>query len=115
MVKIKINKVEYPEEEKYIGGVYEAFKIKLPDGRYDYVTYVEEDRLIGVKPENCEIISDETTSSVVLETTQSQQNKILLVEDGSVDIDDLEEWCEEQGIKLVVYRNGGNKPEFLNY
>ena len=115
MVKIKINKVKWPDEEKYIGGIYEAFKLKFSDGHFDYATHVDEDRIIGVKPENCEVISDETKASVVGETTQSQQNKILLVEDGSVDIDNLEVWCEDQGIKLIVYRNGANKPEFMEY
>lgn len=38
------------------------------------------------------------------------QNKILLVEDGSVDVDDIE---ENLGIKCIVYRQGANKPEWL--
>ena len=38
------------------------------------------------------------------------QNKILLVEDDSVDVDDIE---ENLGIKCIVYRQGANKPEWL--
>ena len=36
--------------------------------------------------------------------------KILLVEDGSVDVDYIE---EDLGIKCIVYRQGANKPEWL--
>lgn len=37
-------------------------------------------------------------------------NKILLAEDGSVDVDKL----EEDGFYVIVYRQGSNKPEFLD-
>lgn len=37
-------------------------------------------------------------------------SKILLVEDGSVDIDKL----EEDGFYVIVYRQGANPPQWLN-
>ena len=42
--------------------------------------------------------------------------KILLVEDGSIDIDDLEQFIDEHNlkIKIVVYRAGSIPPCFLN-
>lgn len=106
MVIIKIHGVNIPEEEKYIGGIYEAFKMEREDGRIEYCTKVDKDRLIPIWPGDCEIIEE-------VPMTMDKTNKVLLVEDGSVDIDDLDEWCSNHSIKLVVYRNGANKPEFL--
>lgn len=42
--------------------------------------------------------------------------KFMFVEDGSVDIEQLEEEMEAKHpeIKVVVYRQGANKPEFLD-
>ena len=42
--------------------------------------------------------------------------KILLVEDGSIDIDGLEQFIDEHNlkIKIVVYRAGSVPPCFLN-
>lgn len=37
--------------------------------------------------------------------------KFLLVEDGSIDTDNLENWAEVQGIQIITYRQGSNKPE----
>lgn len=41
--------------------------------------------------------------------------KILLVEDGSIDIDGLEQFIDEHNlkIKIVVYRQGSVPPRFL--
>lgn len=38
------------------------------------------------------------------------KDKILLVEDGSVDVDKL----EADGFYVIVYRNGANPPQWLN-
>ena len=40
--------------------------------------------------------------------------KYLFVEDGSVDVDDLQKFFDEQNqkVKIVVYRQGSIKPEF---
>lgn len=42
--------------------------------------------------------------------------KILLVEDGSIDVDGLEQFIDEHNlkIKIVVYRAGSIPPCFLN-
>ena len=42
--------------------------------------------------------------------------KILLVEDGSIDVDDLEQFIDEHDLKItiVVYRAGSVPPCFLN-
>ena len=42
--------------------------------------------------------------------------KILLVEDGSIDVDGLEQFIDEHNlkIKIVVYRAGSVPPCFLN-
>lgn len=42
--------------------------------------------------------------------------KILLVEDGSIDVDSLEQFIDEHNlkIKIVVYRAGSIPPCFLN-
>ena len=35
----------------------------------------------------------------------------MFIEDGSVDVDNLYDWAEAQGIKIIVYRQGSIKPE----
>ena len=44
------------------------------------------------------------------EIPKPKYDKILLVEDGSVDVDAIE---EDLGIKCIVYRRGGNIPKWL--
>lgn len=43
--------------------------------------------------------------------------KLLFVEDGSVDIDELQKFFEEQNmkIKIVIYRQGAPKPELKEF
>lgn len=43
--------------------------------------------------------------------------KLLLVEDGSVDVDELQKFFDEQDmkIKIVVYRQGSLKPELKDF
>ena len=45
-----------------------------------------------------------------------KQYKILLVEDGSIDVDELKQFIDEHDlkIKIVVYRAGSLHPCFLN-
>ena len=47
---------------------------------------------------------------------RTEDYKILLVEDGSIDVDDLEQFIDEHDlkIKIVVYRAGSVPPCFLN-
>lgn len=40
--------------------------------------------------------------------------KFLLVEDGSIHTDNLENWAEVQGIQIITYRQGSAKPELKN-
>ena len=50
------------------------------------------------------------------EHEEHEDYKILLVEDGSIDIDDLAMFIDEHDlkIKIVVYRAGSVPPCFLN-
>lgn len=50
------------------------------------------------------------------EPEEHEDYKILLVEDGSIDIDGLEQFIYEHDlkIKIVVYRAGSVPPCFLN-
>lgn len=43
--------------------------------------------------------------------------KLLLVEDGSIDIDELQRFFDEQHmkIKIVIYRMGAPKPELKEF
>lgn len=43
--------------------------------------------------------------------------KILLVEDGSVDVDELQKFFDENDmkIKIVIYRQGSLKPELTDF
>ena len=46
---------------------------------------------------------------------KKQEYRILLVEDGSVDVDDLKTFFDENNlkIKVVIYRAGSMTPKFL--
>ena len=48
---------------------------------------------------------------------EMQEYRILLVEDGSVDVDDLISFFDEHGlkIKVVVYRQGSTPPTYLKW
>lgn len=43
--------------------------------------------------------------------------KILLVEDGSIDVDELQQFFDENDmkIKIVIYRQGSLKPELKEF
>ena len=49
-------------------------------------------------------------------SVNQEDYKILLVEDGSIDVDELEQFIDEHDlkIKIVVYRAGSVPPCFLN-
>ena len=49
-------------------------------------------------------------------SVNQEQYKILLVEDGSINVDKLEQFIDEHDlkIKIVVYRAGSIPPCFLN-
>ena len=49
--------------------------------------------------------------------TKQRKWKLLLVEDGSIDIDELQRFFDEQHmkIKIVIYRQGSPKPELKEF
>ena len=55
-------------------------------------------------------------SKRIKKNKEPEEIKILLVEDGSIDIDDLAMFIDEHNlkIKIVVYRAGSVPPCFLN-
>lgn len=111
MVKVKIMENSYiyrKDANKYVGNIYEAFI----DNRFEegycvnllddiwfipkkYCEEINEGFKVVSQPENC---------------SKLKYDKILLVEDGSVDVDYIEENLD---IKCIVYRSGANKPEWL--
>lgn len=114
MVKVKIIK-NNPDCEigEYIGNVYEAF--------IDNYNYTEGycvnflGRIWFVPKECCEEVNEGVNKTEKYEYTatpneKTDSSKILLVEAGSVDVDDI---VENLGIKCIVYRQGANKPEWL--
>lgn len=109
MVKVKIiAKHEQDLSNRLeVGKIYEAFEIK---NSYDHIYAVNlGDCIYWLPIENAEVVED-TTGIAATEEKPTQNNKrVLLVEDGSVDIDKL----EEDGFYVIVYRQGGNKPEWL--
>lgn len=62
--------------------------------------------------EECEKIIinayNQQTLNIILKPT-----KLLLVEDGSVDLDKIDN-LEECGIQVIVYRQGSRKPELID-
>lgn len=110
MVKVKIIK-NNPSNEfgEYIDNVYEAF-IDNHFGEGYCVDFL--DKIIYVPKEYCEEVTDNDnqTKNIATPNEKTDSSKILLVEDGSVDVDYIE---NELDIKCIVYRQGANKPEWL--
>ena len=121
MVRVKLIKYPVknpdPKDPLKVGGVYEAFETKWGKEQR-YALNVNNEFMYFAPKEECEIIEEEPTTEVIadgkVQNILNGKPRILMVEDGSVDVDDLEEWCEQNNIKLIVYRNGANKPEWLN-
>ena len=108
MVKVKIIK-NNPQNElyKYVGNIYEAFI----DNHFEEGYCVNLlDNILFVPKEHCEEINEGVEQNEKYEYIAIPNEKILLVEDGSVDVDYIE---EDLGIKCIVYRAGANKPEWL--
>lgn len=111
MVKVKIIKnpnVDRKEGDKYVGNIYEAFR----DNRFEegYCVNLLDD--IWFIPKECceEVNEDFKVVSQSENSSKPKHDKILLVEDGSVDVDYI---AENFDIKCIVYRQGANKPEWL--
>ena len=49
--------------------------------------------------------------------TKTEKWQYWLIEDGSVDVDDLQQFIDERNlkIKIIVYRQGATKPELKNF
>lgn len=108
MVKVKIIKDDdIGSFKEYIGSIYEAF--------IDNDSYTESycvnflGRISFVKKEYCEEV-EEVNEDFKVVSQPEKSDKILLVEDGSVDVDYIE---DKLGIKCIIYRQGANKPEWL--
>ena len=106
-LKVKVIRARNEFEEPCVGKTYEAMKLVYPDFT-DYVVQEHQGSLCGFSPDCVEVIE------VDEEQKPEPTKKVLLVEDGSVNEDDLGEWCKQNGIKLIVYRQGAAKPEFLD-
>ena len=138
MIKVKF--IKHPEDQPYlkytpeVGEVYEAFETKW-DNQKGYALNIDGEAIYFAHKEQCEIIEEEPRLIISTEENENHseilkrlnkegfvtassnvaiKEKILIVEDGSVDINDLEEWCNENNIKLIVYRNGANPPAWLD-
>lgn len=124
MVKVKLVKLTdemlvfaSDEEKARVGNTYEAFFIKDEyQQREDYQEMYAlnlGNNIWFVPIECCEVLYDtnERTISVADDhkTPTAPTDRILLVEEGSVDIDKI----EELGITCIAYRQGSNKPEWL--
>ena len=48
---------------------------------------------------------------------KTEKWKYWLIEDGSVDVDDLQEFIDEKNlkIKIIIYRQGAIKPELKSF
>lgn len=48
---------------------------------------------------------------------KTEKWKYWLIEDGSVDIDELQEFIDEKNlkIKIIIYRQGATKPELKSF
>ena len=52
-----------------------------------------------------------------MKTPKTVKWKYWLIEDGSVDVDELQQFIDENNlkIKIIVYRQGATKPELKNF
>ena len=50
-------------------------------------------------------------------TNKTEKWKYWLIEDGSVDVDELQQFIDENNlkIKIIVYRQGATKPELKSF
>ena len=67
-----------------------------------------------ILPSTCnEYVEDESvTNKQFIALPRTKQ--ILLVEDGSIDIDEAEEKLQGTGMEIITYREGAQKPELIN-
>lgn len=107
-----------------IQGMISGLDIKndLENEDSDTRDYVAKNNFICIKVLNDIItgllfdLEREEREKKIKEQEQKPYKKFMFVEDGSVDVDNLIEEMEVKHpeIKVVVYRQGANKPEFLD-
>lgn len=108
------------EEKERVGKVYKALKYHNEydaDERYhDWYVIGLENCAWHIPAFCCEVVEEEPTIEEFKESLKTKQwevippqDRVLLVEDGSVDTTEL----EELGIKYIVYRSGARPPEWL--
>ena len=133
MVKVKVVKLPncVPEDDKYIklGQVYEAFELRDEECGNDFYHHFYALNIgVGtfhISPENVEVV--EEVKYIIPDQTEEEREralkmfkdkgiivptpspKILLVEDGSVNLDEL----NEKDIQYIVYRKGAQPPFIL--
>lgn len=66
MVKIKLTKARWPEEEQYVGKIFDAFKLEYPDYPTEYAIQLRKDVIAIIKTGYCEEIElkDNITNSI---------------------------------------------------
>ena len=117
VVKLDDRHIKYAtdEEKSRIGKVFEAFKIKddyQQDERYQEQYALNIGRYIWWLPiECCEVVEENIVNTTDAQSPQNPNfpNGILLVEDGSVDIYQL----EGDGFYVIPYRAGSKPPIWL--
>jgi hypothetical protein len=99
------------EEHKYIGQTFEALVFyNRYEENEDYKTMYAlglENGVYFIPACCCEVIDDDVITTA--DNKVIKKENILLVEDGSVDIDQLEEY----GFYVIVYRQGATPPMWL--
>ena len=128
MVKVKIIDTEWDDLKQYVGNTYDAIKLEFDGGPISYHVQVRKDMMAAFNRDDCEEIEDKpmTESASVAEENpevdkgntefKKYQKQILFVEDCSIHSDDFDylvDWCNNHDIKIVIYKRGTNKPEFL--
>ena len=85
MVKIKILEAESDCDKKYVGGIYDAFRLKYKTeaGLY-YMAKVDDDNLLYVLPWNCEEIEESKTFGEQKKITMQDIMRSLGIEVGDI-------------------------------
>ena len=133
MVKVKIIKLpeNVDEDDRFIklGNIYEAFELRDEETSDEFYHHFFALNLgwgiYHISPENVEVV--EEVKYIIPDQTEEEREralkmfkdkgiivptpspKILLVEDGSVNLDEL----NEKDIQYIVYRQGANPPFIL--
>lgn len=119
-MKVKVLKLDdrckfhSDEEEAEIGMVFNALQYENEyeeDEQYKKMYVLEKPNFVWHIPACCcEVVEEHTfETEQAISKNANFPNGILLVEDGSVDIDKL----EEDGFYVISYRQGSEPPKFL--